>query len=141
MNVVKKNCSAIPTTKEEKQYLSKFRNDLKMGDVILTGVVYVTIQNASGKDRDIFEELYGHFGEYEFVPSNLQVLCTVARNTLSPEEFKKYLEENEIIIEDHYIDRYDIVHNIYRFKDDNHRLSIYYRCDSWLYESNIFYFI
>lgn len=109
---------AMPTTEEEKQYLSKFRDDLKMGDAILTGVIYTAIQNASDKDKDIFEELYGHLGEYEFVPSNLQVLCTVARNTLSPEEFKKYLEENEIIIETHYIDKYDIVHNVYIFKDD-----------------------
>lgn len=70
------------------------------------------------KIKIFFEELYGHLGEYEFVPSNLQVLCTVARNTLSPEEFKKYLEENEIIIETHYIDKYDIVHNVYSFKDD-----------------------
>ena len=109
---------AMPTTEEEKQYLSKFRDSLKTGDMILNDTVYPAIQNASGKDKNILEELYGHFGEYEFVPSNLHVLCTVARNTLSPVEFENYLKENEIIIESHYIDRYDIVHNVYSFIDD-----------------------
>ena len=105
---------AMPTTEEEKHYLSKFRDSLKTGDMILNDTVYPAIQNASGKDKNILEELYGHFGEYEFVPSNLHVLCTVARNTLSPED--------EIIIESHYIDRYDIVHNVYSFIDDKPKM-------------------
>ena len=58
---------AMPTTEEEKQYLSKFRDSLKTGDMILNDTVYPAIQNASGKDKNILEELYGHFGEYEFV--------------------------------------------------------------------------
>ena len=31
---------AMPTTEEEKQYLSKFRDDLKTGDFILNDTVY-----------------------------------------------------------------------------------------------------